>query len=163
MSIDPVARIVEQWAQERPDLDTSPILVIGRIARVDAKLDAALRIPFAAEGLGNGDFDVLAALRRAGETTAIRPSELSRTLLVTTGAITKRLDRLEKAGYVVRDPDVAEDGRGKLVRLTPHGRHLVDRMITHHLANENRLLTALTRDERDTLASLLAKLDAALP
>jgi DNA-binding MarR family transcriptional regulator len=159
---DPVAHIVEQWADARPDLDASPILIVGRIARVDQKLEAALRPPFAAINLGNGDFDVLAALRRSNEPFALRPAELSRALLVTTGAITKRIDRLEVQGYVTRDPTVADDGRGKLVRLTRKGRTLVDRMMPMHLANEHRLLSALTTTERKTLAALLAKLDASL-
>ena len=155
-------RIVEQWGRERPDLDASPLLVVGRIARVDHALHTALRPPFAAEGLGPGDFDVLAALRRSGEPFTVRPAELSRTLLVTTGAITKRIDRLERQGYVERGGGVEDDGRGKIVQLTSQGRAFVDRMIAVHLANEDRLLAVLTRDERKTLAALLAKLDEGL-
>ncbi|MBS1698366.1 MAG: MarR family transcriptional regulator [Actinobacteria bacterium] len=162
MPADPVVQIVDQWARQRPDLDASPILVVGRIARVDAKLEAALRPPFEAEGLANGDFDVLAALRRAGEASALRPAELSRALLVTTGAITKRLHRLEQRDLVRRDSDGVDDGRGKLVRLTPAGRRLVDRLLPTHLANEDRLLAALNPDERARLAELLARLDASL-
>lgn len=153
---------MEQWGRHRPDLDASPILVVGRIARVDAKLEAALRPPFAAEGLANGDFDVLAALRRAGDAAALRPAELSRALLVTTGAITKRLHRLEQRDLVRRDPEGVDDRRGTLVRLTPAGRRFVDRMIATHFANEDRLLAALNPAERATLAALLAKLDASL-
>jgi DNA-binding MarR family transcriptional regulator len=159
---DDVTGIVDQWARERPDLDASPILVVGRIARVNQKLDTALRPPFAAEGLGNGDFDVLAALRRTGAPYAVRPGELSRALLVTTGAITKRVDRLELQGFVSRTGGVEDDGRGKLIRLTPRGEALVDRLIAVHLANEDRLLGALSPSERRTLANLLAKLDASL-
>lgn len=88
-------QVVEQWAIERPDLDASPILVIGRIERLPAKVEAALRPTFAAEAMGNGDFDVLAALRRNGSPYAMRPADLSRVMLVTTGAITKRIDRLQ--------------------------------------------------------------------
>jgi DNA-binding MarR family transcriptional regulator len=159
---DGVTRIVRQWARARPDLDPSPILIIGRIARIDQKIDAALRPPFAAANLGNGDFDVLAALRRSDEPHALRPVELSRTLLVTTGAITKRIDRLEEQGYVVRDPSGTDDGRGTLVRLNRRGKVLVDRLIAVHLANERQLLGALTSAEQRTLADLLAKLDAGL-
>ena len=155
-------RIVEQWAQARPDLDASPILIVGRIARVDQKFGAALRPPFAAANLGVGDFDVLAALRRADRPHALRPAELSRALLVTTGAITKRIDRLEAQGHVVRDPSGTDDGRGTLVRLSRKGKALIDRLIEVHLANEHRLLGALTPAERKTLAGLLAKLDASL-
>lgn len=162
MAVDDVNQIVEQWAHARPDLDASPILVVGRIARVDQKLSAALRPPFAAADLGVGDFDVLAALRRADSPHALRPAELSRALLVTTGAITKRIDRLEAQGYVARDPSGTDDGRGTVVRLSRSGKTLTDRLIGVHLANENRLLSALTRAERETLAGLLAKLDASL-
>jgi DNA-binding MarR family transcriptional regulator len=163
VSEDDVTGIVDQWARQRPDLDASPILVVGRIARVNQKLDTALRPPFAAHGLGNGDFDVLAALRRAGPPFSVRPGELSRALLVTTGAITKRIDRLQRQGLVERIGGVEDDGRGKLVRLTARGRALVDRLIAVHLANEDRLLSALSPAERRTLADLLAKLDASLP
>ena len=154
--------IVEQWRRERPDLDPSPMLVVGRLQRLSQRLDLALRPPFAAEDLGNGDFDVLAALRRAGEPFAVRPAELSRSLLVTTGAITKRIDRMERQGYVERRGAIAADGRAKLVRLTARGRRLVDRLIALHLSNEERLLGGLSSVERSTLATLLAKLDAGL-
>jgi DNA-binding MarR family transcriptional regulator len=159
---DDVNRIVGQWAVARPDLDASPMRVIARIARLQHKIDSALRPPFAAVDLNNGDFDVLAALRRAPEPHALRPAALSRALLVTTGAITKRLDRLEAQGYVRRDASVAEDARGKIVQLTRRGKTLVDKLITVHLGNEQRLLAALTPAERENLAALLAKLDAAL-
>ena len=160
---DPVQRIVDQWAVTRPDLDAAPILIVGRIARLHHGMDAALRPTFAEHGLGNGDFDVLAALRRAGEPCALRPADLSRTLLVTTGAISKRIDRLEARGHVTRVGGVKDDARGKLVRLTRRGRNLVDRLIPVHLANERRLLDVLSSRERTTLARLLAKLDATLP
>ena len=157
-----VAGIVDQWARERPDLDPSPMLVAGRIDRAAHLLDGALRPPFEAEQLGNGDFDVLAALRRSGPPFALRPVELSRAMLVTTGAVTKRIDRLEAAGLVDRRSSVEDDARGKVIRLTPAGRRLVDRMIAVHLANEDRLLGALSASERHTLGGLLAKLCASL-
>jgi DNA-binding MarR family transcriptional regulator len=159
---DDVTRIVEQWALARPDLDASPILIIGRIARLNHKLEAALRPPFAEADLNNGDFDVLAALRRTPARQAVRPAELSRRLLVTTGAITKRLDRLEAQGYVVRAWSVPDDARGKFVRLSRRGRSLVDRLVKVHFANEERLLQPLTSAERAQLAKLLAKLDATI-
>ncbi len=138
------------------------MLVAGRIERVAHLLDGALRPPFEAEQLGNGDFDVLAALRRVGHPFALRPVELSRAMLVTTGAVTKRIDRLEAAGLVDRRSSVEDDARGKVIRLTPAGRKLVDRMIAVHLANEDRLLAALTAPERQALGDLLAKLCASL-
>ena len=93
---DAVDRIVAQWAVERPDLDSSPMAVVGRIHRVADLLDSALRPPFAEEGLGNGDFDVLASLRRAGAPYRLTPSELTATMMVTSGAVTKRIDRLHE-------------------------------------------------------------------
>lgn len=161
VSTDVVAGIVDQWARERPDLDTSPLLVAGRVQRLAHLIDTRLRPPFAEAGLGNGDFDVLAALRRAGSPYALRPVELSRQLLVTTGAVTKRIDRLVHQGYVEREATDA-DGRGKLVRLTDRGLKLVDRMIEVHLANEDRLLAALDAGEREQLSQLLAKLARSL-
>jgi DNA-binding MarR family transcriptional regulator len=154
---DVVAGIVEQWAHERPDLDPSPMLIVGRLQRLAQLADSRLRPPFAAEDLANGDFDVLAALRRAGAPFRVRPVELSRSLLVTTGAITKRLDRLGALGLVERE-SADDDGRGKLVRLTPAGVATADRLIAVHLDNERQLVGGLSAAERDQLGALLARL-----
>jgi len=153
---DAVAEIVAQWERERPDLDASPLLIIGRMARLSQLFEPHLRPPFAAAGLGNGDFDVLAALRRAGRPFALSPGELSVSLLVTTGAITKRIDRLERRRLVRRQVS-ASDARGRLVNLEPEGVALTDELIEAHLANEARLLTGLETHERRDLATLLAK------
>jgi DNA-binding MarR family transcriptional regulator len=158
---DVVAEIVEQWARERPDLDAGPMLIIGRLQRLTHLVEGRLRPPFAAADLANGDFDVLAALRRAGEPFQARPTDLSRSLLVTTGAITKRLDRLQAVGLVERD-SADGDGRGKTVRLTPRGREATDRLIAVHLANEQRLLSGLTAAERAQLQELLGRLAESL-
>lgn len=156
-----VAEIVEQWATERPDLDATPLLVAGRVLRVAHLLDAALRPPFAETGLGNGDFDVLTALRRAGAPYELRPSQLSRQMLVTTGAVTKRVDRLLEQGHVERRGS-EDDGRGRPVRLTASGSALVDRMIEVHLAHLDRLLDALDAGERTALGELLGTLALSL-
>ena len=154
---DAVDRIVAQWAVERPDLDSSPMAVVGRIHRAADLLDAALRPPFAEEGLGNGDFDVLASLRRAGAPYRLTPSDLTASMMVTSGAVTKRIDRLEAMGLVSRS--VAEhDARSRLVELTPAGVAVVDRVVEKHWANEERLLAALTRDQRDALEAGLRTL-----
>src|SRR3954469_19914405 len=108
------------------------MLVVGRLMRLAPLLDGRLRPPFAAEGLANGDFDVLAALRRGGGPVLGRPGGLSRAPGGTTGAITKRLDRLEAQGLVARE-STDDDGRGKLIRLTPAGVATTDRMIAVHL------------------------------
>lgn len=157
MQPDAVAAIVDQWKRERPDLDATPMLVIGRLFRLTDDLDQRLRPPFAAARLGNGDFDVLAALRRVGEPYALSAGELSRTVLVTTGAITKRVDRLEARGLVERT--VAEaDSRGRLISLTAEGVALADELIAAHLDNQRDLLAGLTEKEREQLADLLARL-----
>src|SRR3954469_1593798 len=137
------------------------MLVVGRLLRLAQLLDGRLRPPFAAEGLANGDFDVLAALRRGGEPFLVRPVELSRSLMVTTGAITKRLDRLEAQGLVARE-STDDDGRGKLVRLTPAGVATTDRMMAVHLQNQRRLISGLAPADRDQLAELLGRLTASV-
>ena len=156
-SPDPVAAAVEQWRAERPDLDPAPLLVLGRIQRIEALADAVLRAPFAAAGLGNGDFDALAALRRSGRPYALSPGELADAMLVTTGAVTKRVDRLEERGLVARTV-APGDARARVVSLTPAGRRLTDRLIATHLDTERALLDELSAAERDTLAGLLGRL-----
>lgn len=161
MSSDPVGRIVEQWHVQRPDLDPSPMLVVGRIHRLAQLMDTALRPPFAAAGLGQGDFDVLAALRRAGPPYSHTPGELRDSLMVTSGAVTKQVDRLVARGLVTRDV-AAHDARGRTVALTEAGVALIDELIADHLDNERRLLTSLTDTQVHDLAALLARLTESL-
>lgn len=158
---DAIHAIAAAWSRERPDLDTSPLLVVGRIMRLAAVLDDRLRPPFAQEGLGSGDFDVLAALRRSGEPYTLTPTDLARAMLVTGGATTKRVDRLARQGLVGRTAS-AMDARSREVTLTPAGLALVDRMMAVHLANEERLLAGLTAAQRADLARLLGTLAASL-
>jgi DNA-binding MarR family transcriptional regulator len=157
MAEDAVDRITAQWARERPDLDVAPMAVIGRISRLADLLDQRLRPVFAEVGLGNGDFDVLATLRRAGEPFRLTPTELSASAMVTSGAVTKRVDRLEREGLVERTVN-AVDARGRVIALTPKGRAVVERVHPRHLANEDGLLEALDESERTQLAGLLRKL-----
>ncbi|WP_399886824.1 MarR family winged helix-turn-helix transcriptional regulator [Streptomyces sp. BBFR51] len=138
------------------------MLVIGRLFRLTDALDQHLRPPFQAAGLGSGDFDVLAALRRAGRPYALSAGELSRTVLVTTGAISKRVDRLEARGLVGRT--VAEgDSRGCLVTLTAEGVELTGELVAVHLDNQRRLLSGLDADEQAQPAGLLGRLASTLP
>ncbi|MCX5206356.1 MarR family transcriptional regulator [Streptomyces sp. NBC_00237] len=161
MQTDAVTAIVEQWKRERPELDATPMLVIGRLFRLTDALDQRLRPPFQAAGLGGGDFDVLAALRRAGEPYALSAGELSRAALVTTGAISKRVDRLVGRGLVGRS--VAEgDSRGRLITLTAEGVALADELIAVHLDNQRRLLSGLGADDQAHLADLLERLASTL-
>jgi DNA-binding MarR family transcriptional regulator len=158
---DPVDRILGQWQRERPDLDRSPMAVVGRISRIARRVDLAQRATFARYELDPPAFDVLATLRRSGEPFALTPGDLMRSAMVTSGAITQRLDRLESRGLVRRDPH-PDDGRVVLVSLTPAGRDLVDRVLPDHVATQERLLAGLTRDQRSALADLLRTLDGSL-
>lgn len=161
MQTDAITAIVDQWKRERPDLDATPMLVIGRLFRLTDALDQRLRPPFAAAGLGNGDFDVLAALRRSGKPYALSAGELSRTVLVTTGAITKRVDRLETRGLVSRSV-TENDSRGRLITLTTEGIELTDQLIATHLANQRLFLAGLGSEEQTQLADLLERLTSTL-
>ena len=155
-SPDHVDRIQSEWRHERPDLDVSPQGVIGRLHRLGGFLTNELVAVYRAYGLGEGDFDVLATLRRAGEPFERTPGELADFTMVTTGAMTKRVDRLVGAGLVTRrKSDV--DGRGRVVALTSKGRRLIDEAFTEHMENEQRLLAALSPAERSQLQSILAK------
>jgi DNA-binding MarR family transcriptional regulator len=154
---DFVGAIVARWRGIRPDLDPTPMLVIARIARLAALTDDLLRPPFAAAGIVNGDFDLLAALRRQDSPHEANPGELAEAMLVTTGATTKRIDRLERQGYVTRRPSDL-DGRGRIVALTPAGLGLVDELFAVHLANEASILAPLTPTQRNELARLLGAL-----
>ncbi|MDU0315521.1 MarR family transcriptional regulator [Phycicoccus sp. M110.8] len=151
---DRVAHIQEQWRRERPDLDTSPVGVIGRLHRLAAHLTGELVPVYRRFGLGEGDFDVLASLRRAGQPYELAPGDLARHTMVTTGGMTKRLDRLEEAGLVTRRAATG-DRRGRVVALTERGRALVDDAIAAHLANERRILEALSPADRDDLERIL--------
>lgn len=155
-SLDRVARIQREWARERPDVDVRPQGVIGRLHRLGAYLTEELCVVYRRYGLGEGDFDVLAALRRAGAPFERAPGELAEHTMVTTGAMTKRVDRLERAGLVSRRASES-DGRGRVVALTPEGLALIDRAFTEHMANERRLLDALTEEEAAQLESLLTR------
>lgn len=158
---DHVGRILAQWHRERPDLDVSPMGVIGRLHRLARALDAELAPVFAQAGLSDGDFDVLAALRRSGAPYELSPGELVRATMVTSGATSKRLDRLERSGLVVREPDPA-DARGRRVRLTDEGLATVDRLVSVHVTNEHRLLVGLDAEQRAALAALLERWGRAL-
>ena len=152
---DAVDRITAQWRRERPDLDSTPMEVIGRITRLSALIQRELDRVFAQHGLAGADFDVLATLRRSE--APLTPGALSRSTMVTTGGMTKLLDRLEARGLIRREPD-ARDRRGRLIVLTDDGRALADRTVEAHLENEQRLLADLSEAEREKLAALLREL-----
>ena len=153
--------ILAQWARERPDLDCSPMGVIGRISQLQREVFLAQRATFARHGLDAPSFDVLAALRRAGEPYQLTPTALMRTALVTSGAITQRLDRLEEKGLITRGRSDA-DGRAVVVSLTEAGRQALDAALPDHLETERQLLDGLPADDRKQLAALLRRLLVAL-
>src|SRR5919205_2352231 len=153
---DAVDQILAQWARERPDLDCSPMGVIGRISQLQREVHLAQRATFARFGLDVPSFDVLAALRRAGAPYQLTPTALMRTALVTSGAITQRLDRLEERGLITRERSEA-DGRAVVVTLTDTGRKALDDALPDHLATERRLLAGLSTDDRAQLAELLRR------
>ncbi|HZB68562.1 MAG TPA: MarR family transcriptional regulator [Ornithinibacter sp.] len=159
--MDHVAVVVEQWRTERPDLDTDPLLVIGRIHRIAAALTPELVAVYARHGLGEGDFDVLATLRRQGAPFALTPGELGDRTMVTSGAVSKRVDRLEARGLVERRPS-GSDGRSRTVLLTRVGRQVIDAAMSDHVVNEARLLAGLHPTERAALGDLLGRLAASL-
>jgi DNA-binding MarR family transcriptional regulator len=159
---DGVDLIIEQWQRERPELDSSPIGVIGRVSRLARALEQRLEPVYREHGLEPGWHDVLATLRRSGPHYRLRPSEFTGALMLTSSGTTKRLDRLEQAGLITRAPD-PDDRRGTLITLTDKGREVIDATTEAHLANERRLLAALSEDEQRLLADLLRKLGLGLP
>jgi DNA-binding MarR family transcriptional regulator len=159
---DGVDAIIEQWRRERPELDHSPIGVVGRVSRLARELEARLEPVYREHGLEPGWHDVLATLRRTGPPYQLRPSDFTGSLMLTSSGTTKRLDRLERAGLIERAPD-PDDRRGVIITLTDAGHDLIDRVTEAHLANEARLLEGLSAAERDRLAALLRKLAITLP
>jgi DNA-binding MarR family transcriptional regulator len=159
---DGVDLILEQWRRERPELDPSPIGVVGRISRLARELEQRLEVVYREHGLEPGWHDVLATLRRHGPPYRLRPTDFTGALMLTSSGTTKRLDRLEQAGLISRGPD-PDDRRGTLITLTPAGHRLIDAVTEAHLDNERRLLDALTDDEQRRLADLLRKLQLGLP
>lgn len=154
---DEVDELVEAWARELPALDLEPVAVFSRIHRLARHLDLARRQAFAAHGIESWEFDVLAALRRAGAPYELSPGRLLRETLVTSGTMTNRVDRLAGRGYVERYPDPA-DRRGVIVRLTREGKTAVDGAFEALLAAEAELLADLPVRDQKKLASLLRTL-----
>jgi DNA-binding MarR family transcriptional regulator len=153
---DAVDQILAQWERERPDLDCSPMGIVGRISQLQREVHMAQRATFARHGLDVPSFDVLAALRRAGPPYQLTPTSLMRTALVTSGAITQRLDRLEEKGLITRTRSET-DGRAVVVTLTRAGRDALDAVLPDHLETERNLLEGLSDEDREQLAGLLRR------
>src|SRR3954467_7980282 len=154
---DEVDKLTEAWARERPDLDLGPVAVFSRISRLARHPALARREAFTAHGIESWEFDVLAALRRAGSPYELSPGRLLRETLVAGGTMTNRVDRLATRGFVERYPD-PEDRRGVLVRLTPEGKEAVDGAFTALLDAERAFLADLNARQQTDLADLLRKL-----
>lgn len=152
-----VDEIIDAWSRERPDLDLAPIAVFSRISRLAKHLDRARRRAFADHDIEAWEFDVLAALRRAGDPYQLSPGRLLEETLVTSGTMTNRVDRLTARGLVDRFP-APHDGRGVLVRLTTEGRDTVDAAFAQLIAAEHDLLAGVAAGDRDDLSRLLRML-----
>ena len=161
MAADAVDAILDQWQRERPDLDVTTTGILGRISRIAALVDQAMDRVLEPHGLTGGDFVVLAALRRSGTPYQLTPTALSRSMMVSSGGTTKRLDRLEARGLIRRDPDPT-DRRGTLVTLTNAGLATIDTVASEHAQNEKRLVATLSPNQRKTLTRLLRELLLAL-
>jgi DNA-binding MarR family transcriptional regulator len=157
MSADPVDEILAQWQKERPDLDVSPMGIIGRMTRLAKYLKIEIGKTFAQFGLNPGEFDVLATLRRSGKPYQLSPTELYNSMMVSSGTMTNRIDGLEKAELVKRMPD-PNDRRGTLIQLTEKGFALIEKTVEAHVKNEHRILEALKEPELEALTILMRKL-----
>lgn len=153
---DAVDQITAAWRRERPDVDSSPMEIVARMTRIARILDRELNDFFRGHGLEFWEFDVLATLRRSAPETGLTAGALNKAAMRTSGAITNRVDRLTVKGLVERVPDPT-DRRAVQVRLTETGRALVDELLPLHVANEQRLLAALTPADRDLLTMLLRR------
>lgn len=155
---DRARRAQEEWQRERPDIDAGVMALVGRLLEATHLLERNWFLPLAAQfELHQGEFDVIATLRRSGNPYAMTPTDLHEGLMLSSGAMTSRLDRLERKGLIERVPS-PNDRRSTLVRLTPAGLALIDKLLPLHVANEQQALSALTQKEQAQLDGLLAKL-----
>lgn len=154
---DHIDRLQAQWVRELPDVDTRGMEVLGRARRIVLSSRPAIEAVFARHGLDAGEFDVLSTLRRSGPPYALRPTELYRSLMISSGGLTDRLNRLVRSGMITRPPS-PEDGRSLLVQLTDKGRAAAEAALREDMAVEAGMLAVLSDAERKALAGLLRKL-----
>lgn len=159
MEQDHVDRIVSMWNTERPDLDVSGMAVIGRIGRIEQVIRPKLNRVFAQHGLEGWEFDMLATLRRSGEPYQLTAGALLELMMITSGTMTNRIDRLEARGLITRVKDPA-DKRVVLVTLTDDGFRTIEAAVTDHVENESAIISALTERQRTDLIRLLRLLEA---
>ncbi len=154
---DHIDHILEQWKRQRPDLDASPMGIIGRISRLNRVHERAIAETFSTFDLGPDEFDVLATLRRSGPPYELNPKHLRESMMITSATMTHRLDKLERRGLIRRADDPA-DRRGIIVQLTEDGTRLVDKALEAHLATEAQLIAHLSQPDQTALARLLRSL-----
>jgi DNA-binding MarR family transcriptional regulator len=153
---DSVTVFIDQWQAARPDLDPWPLAILGRVERLSARLQRQAEGWLRPLGLTWESFCLIITLRRVGPPFALRPTDLYRDSLLSSGATTNRIDRVEEAGWVCRQPDPS-DGRGVIVMLTEAGQALADRAIALHFESLAGALSGLTPAERTTLITLLTR------
>lgn len=158
---DHVDRLRAQWARELPDVDTTPMAVLGRIYRLSRLVTPSIEETFAGFDLDRGEFDVLATLRRSGPPYRLTPTELYKALMIASGSLTHRLGRLEGAGLIARRPS-DEDGRSLAVELTKEGKRRAEQAFRADMANEMRFLEGVDDNDLVKLAALLRRLAQAL-
>lgn len=147
-------KIAAQWAKQRPDLETEPMALVGRIIRLSAQLTEQMGKTFAQHGLNGASFDMLATLLRSGPPHALSPNQLLETMMVTSGTMTNRIDQLEKDDLVTRVKN-ANDKRSVLVQLTAKGHRIIDAAVTDHVDTQAKLVGVITLEERIALNGLL--------
>jgi DNA-binding MarR family transcriptional regulator len=158
--MDHVDRILAQWQRERPDLDTAPMGLLGRLGRLHAHLIRETETVLAAHGLSRASFDVMATLRRSGNPYRLSPGDLLAATMVTSGTMTNRIDQLEKQALVERIAN-PQDGRSVLIGLTDKGLSLIEDAVAAHVENQHRLTAVLDQADFKALDTLLAKYLAA--
>ncbi len=150
MEPDHVDQIIEQWNRERPDVDVSGMAIIGRLTRLEKVIRPRLNAVFAQHDLESWEFDVLATLVRNGPPHQLTPGELLQSMMITSGAMTNRIDRLESRGFVQR-AKCTTDGRQVQVSLTKKGIKTIDAALMDHAANELDIISTLDEVQRDQL------------
>jgi len=155
---DRARRAQKEWRRERPDIDADVMALAGRLLEATLLLERNWLLPLATQfELHPGEFDVIATLRRSGPPYALTPTDLHERLMLSSSAMTSRLDRLERKGLIGRAPS-EQDRRSISVRLTPAGLALIDKALPLHVANEQQAMSALTKKEQGQLDALLGKL-----
>ena len=154
--MDRIDLVVKQWHEEKPHLDTAPMAMVGRLLRLSKHIEARITLCHKSFGLNLGEFDVLATLRRAANQSSLTPSELIDALLLTSGAMTNRLDKLCEKGLIERMQS-AQDRRSISVALTNKGRVLIDEMIEAHVAVLQELVISLSDEDKSILNGTLNK------